>query len=127
MKTPEGLLYHPEHTWARVEGNFAVVGITDFAQDELGGIVYVELPETGAKLAVGKVFGTIESSKSVSELISPVDGEVVEVNAALDDAPEAINDDPYGKGWIAKVALAAPPDRGVLLDAASYARMTAQK
>lgn len=120
MSVPEGLIYHPEHTWARVEGDKATVGITDFAQAELGDVVYVELPEVGAKLAVGKVFGTIESSKSVSELYSPVDGEVVEVNSALEDSPEAINDDPYGKGWIAKVALTVKPDAALLLDAAAY-------
>ncbi|GAB6062612.1 glycine cleavage system protein GcvH [Deferrisoma palaeochoriense] len=120
MQLPSDLLYHPEHTWARIEGGVATVGITDFAQKELGDVVYVELPETGRTLAVGEVFGTVESTKSVSELYSPVAGEVVEVNAELEDAPERINEDPYGAGWMVRVRLAPDFDRSALLDAEAY-------
>lgn len=120
MQLPSDLLYHPEHTWARIEGEVATVGITDFAQKELGDVVYVELPETGRTLAVGEVFGTVESTKSVSELYSPVAGEVVEVNAELEDAPERINEDPYGAGWMIRVRLAPDFDRSALLDAEAY-------
>lgn len=124
MKIPAGLLYHPEHTWARIDGQYAVVGITDFAQSELGEVVFVDLPEAGREVAVGEVFGSIESSKSISELFSPVTGVVAEVNTALEDSPEMVNDDPYGGGWIARLSLGAPPDREVLLDAAGYASLT---
>ncbi len=124
MKAPEGLLYHPEHTWAKVDGDEALVGITDFAQDELGDVVYIELPEAGARVAVGEVFGTIESSKSVSELFSPVSGDITEVNTSLEDSPEKVNDDPYGEGWIIRVKLDSEPDRGVLTDAGKYLAAT---
>ncbi len=120
MRFPDELLYHPEHTWARIEGDVATVGITDHAQQELGDIVYVELPEPGSRMAVGEVFGSVESSKSVSELFGPVAGEVTEVNPELDDAPERINDDPYGDGWMVRVRLDADFDRSGLLDAAAY-------
>lgn len=120
MSFPEQLLYHPDHAWARIEGSAAVVGITDFAQEELGDVVFVELPEVGQQVAYGEVFGSVESSKSVSELFSPVAGRVVEVNTALEDAPEQINDAPYGAGWIMKVELAAGFDLSQLLDAAAY-------
>ncbi len=120
MHLPEDLLYHPEHTWARIEGDTATVGITDFAQKELGDIVYVELPEVGRAVGFGEVFGTVESSKSVSELYSPVDGQVVEVNAEMEDAPERINDDPYGEGWLVRVRLAPGFDTGRLLPAQAY-------
>lgn len=122
MSFPEQLRYHPEHAWARIEGNSAVVGITDFAQEELGDVVFVELPEVGQQVAYGEVFGSVESSKSVSELVSPVAGRVVEVNTALDDAPEQINDAPYSVGWIMKVELAAGFDASQLLDATAYAQ-----
>ncbi len=120
MRFPDELLYHPEHTWARIEGGVATVGITDHAQQELGDIVYVELPEPGSRMAKGEVFGSVESSKSVSELFGPVAGEVTEVNPELDDAPERINDDPYGDGWMVRVRLDADFDRSGLLDAAAY-------
>ncbi|GAB4270097.1 glycine cleavage system protein GcvH [Deferrisoma sp.] len=126
MQLPSDLLYHPEHTWARIEGEVATVGITDFAQKELGDVVYVELPEAGRTLAVGEVFGTVESTKSVSELYSPVAGEVVEVNTELEDAPERINEDPYGAGWMVRVRLAPDFDRSALLDAEAY-RARAEK
>ena len=121
MQFPEQLRYHPEHAWARIEGDSAVVGITDFAQDELGDLVFVELPEVGQQVACGKVFGSVESSKSVSELFSPVDGTVLEVNGELEDAPEKINDAPYGAGWVMKVQLAAGFDPSQLQHAATYA------
>ncbi len=121
MKLPEDLRYHPEHTWARIEGDLATVGITDHAQSELGDVVYLELPEIGRELAFGEVFGSVESSKSISELYSPVAGEVVEVNSALEDAPERINDDPYGDGWILRARLTEGFDVNRLLDVSSYA------
>ena len=121
MQFPEPLRYHPEHAWTRIEGDVAVVGITDFAQDELGDVVFVELPEVGQSVALGNVFGSVESSKSVSELFSPVAGTVLEVNVALEDAPEKINDDPYGAGWVMKVQLAPGFDPTQLLDSATYA------
>lgn len=127
MKNPVGLLYHPEHTWARIEGGEALVGITDFAQQELGDVVYVELPGAGYVLKTGTVFGSVESSKSVSELFSPVEGDVVGVNSALEDSPEKVNDDPYGEGWIIRVRLDAPPDMTVLLDSVGYAKLTGAK
>ena len=121
MKLPEDLRYHPEHTWARIEGDLATVGITDHAQSELGDVVYLELPEIGRELAFGEVFGSVESSKSISELYSPVAGEVVEVNSVLEDAPERINDDPYGEGWILRVRLTEGFDVNRLLDGSGYA------
>lgn len=122
MQLPRDLRYHAEHTWARIEGGEAVVGITDHAQEELGDIVYLELPEPGKRVALGEVFGTVESAKSVSELYSPVTGEVLEVNAGLPDSPEQINDDPYGRGWMLRVRLDADFDASRLLDAEGYAR-----
>ena len=123
MQTPEGLLYHTEHTWAKVADGVATIGITDFAQDELGDIVFVELPEVGQQVVLGEVFGSVESSKSVSELFSPVDGEVLAINDALEDSPEEINDAPYGAGWIMRVKLGGEPDAS-LLDAAAYTANT---
>lgn len=121
MRFPEELHYHPEHAWVRVEGETAIVGITDHAQNELGDLVFVELPDVGRRLAAGEVFGSVESSKSISELVSPVSGEVVEVNRVVEDAPETINDDPYGDGWMIRVRLAAGFEPAALLDAAAYA------
>lgn len=122
MEFPQDLRYHAEHTWARIEEGEAVVGITDHAQKELGDLVYVELPPVGTRVAIGEVFGTVESAKSVSELYSPVTGEVLDVNAALPDSPEWVNDDPYGAGWMIRVRLDADFDFAGLLDAAAYAR-----
>jgi glycine cleavage system H protein len=103
---PADLKYDREHEWVRVEGEIAVIGISHFAQDQLGEVVYVDLPSAGDELAAGETFGEIESVKSVSELYSPVSGEVVEVNDDLDAAPETINTDPYGAGWMIKVKMA---------------------
>lgn len=125
MNVPAELYYHPEHTWARLLDGVATVGVTDFAQSELGDVVFVELPEAGLEVTLGLVFGSIESSKSVSELFSPVAGTVIEVNAGLEESPEAVNDDPYGAGWIMKVRLAPDFDPKRLLDAAGYSQLLA--
>ncbi len=117
---PEDLRYTEEHEWVRLEGDEVVVGITDHAQDALTGIVYVELPEVGANVSAGEVFGSVESVKSVSEIFAPLSGELSAVNEALEDAPELINDDPYGTGWIVRMRLEDNGVLGDLLDAAGY-------
>jgi glycine cleavage system H protein len=119
MNYPTNLKYTKEHEWIDLQGDRGKVGITHFAQDQLGDVVYIELPEVGAKLKAGQSFGTIESVKAVSELYSPVAGEVVEVNAALKDKPESVNKDPHGS-WMIVIKLANPGDAGSLLDAAAY-------
>ena len=120
MKTPEDLQYTADHEWVRVEGDSLRVGVTDYAQDALGDIVFVTLPEAGSHLTAGEACGEIESTKSVSDVFAPVTGTVVERNEALDAAPELVNSDPYGEGWM----LAIRPDEGTaadgLLDAATY-------
>lgn len=121
---PEDLHYSREHEWVRLDGDVAVIGITDFAQDQLGDIVFVDLPETGETVAAGAVVGELESTKSVSDVFSPVDGEVVERNDALETTPEVINSDPYGEGWLLKVKVSGDPTEG-LLDAAAYGAHTA--
>ena len=105
MNFPDNLKYSSDHEWVRVEGNEAFVGITDFAQDELGEIVYVDVPSEGENLSQGEVFGSIEAVKTVSDLMMPLSGEVLEVNAKLDNAPELVNSDPFGEGWIIRVAV----------------------
>jgi glycine cleavage system H protein len=120
MNFPEDLKYTREHEWCRVQGNRAVVGITDHAQDQLGDIVYVELPEVGDGVKKGESFGVVESTKAVSELFSPVTGKVVEVNDPLSDAPETINEDPYEEGWLIQVEVSDPADLKDLMDAAAY-------
>ncbi|MCC6728238.1 MAG: glycine cleavage system protein GcvH [Chthonomonadales bacterium] len=122
MSTPSELKYARTHEWVRVEGAVATIGITEHAQAELGDVVYVELPEVGRVLARDEVFGTIESVKAVSDLYSPVSGEVVEANAALPDATETVNQDPYGAGWLMRVRMADPTELEQLLDAAGYER-----
>jgi glycine cleavage system H protein len=117
LSVPEELLYTRSHEWVRTEGDTATIGITDYAQDELGDIVFVELPEQGATIEAGDSFGTLESVKAVSDLYAPVGGEVVEVNEALGDSPEKINEDPYGEGWIIKLRVS---DEGDLLSASDY-------
>ena len=119
MSVPEELQYTRSHEWVRTEGDTATIGITDHAQDELGDIVFVELPEQGSTLGAGDSFGTVESVKAVSDLYAPVGGEVVEVNEALNDSPEKINEDPYGEGWIIKLRVS---DEGNLLSASDYVR-----
>ena len=120
MSIPANLKYTKEHEWLRVEGNTAWVGITDYAQSELGEIVYVEVETVGEELAEGDVFGSVEAVKTVSDLLMPVSGEVLEVNAELEEKPELINEDPYGKGWIVKVELSEGADQSELLTAEQY-------
>ena len=120
MTFPENLKYTKEHEWILVEGDTAKVGITDFAQRELGDIVYVEVDTEGEELDKDEVFGTVEAVKTVSDLFMPVSGEVIEFNEALEDEPELINKDPYGKGWIIKVKMNNMDDLADLLDAKSY-------
>jgi glycine cleavage system H protein len=120
MNYPDDLKYTKEHEWCRVKGNRVVVGITDHAQDALGDIVYVELPEVGDPVKKGEAFGVVESTKAVSELFSPVTGKVVEVNDPLSDAPETINEDPYEEGWMIQVEVSDFKDLDSLLDAAAY-------
>jgi glycine cleavage system H protein len=117
---PEDLLYHPEHDWARIEGDVATFGITWFAQDALGEVVFFDLPEVGATVTMGQPYAEVESVKAVSDVIAPLSGEIVEVNQALSDAPEAINDDPYGNGWLVKVRLSDPGETDKLMDSATY-------
>ncbi len=110
MSVPEDLQYTKSHEWVRTEGDTATIGITDHAQDELGDVVFVELPDEGATFDAGEAFGTVESVKAVSDLYAPAGGEVVEVNSALNDAPEKINEDPYGEGWIVKLRTSTEAD-----------------
>jgi glycine cleavage system H protein len=120
---PENLRYTKDHEWIRVEGDKGTVGITDYAQKQLGDVVFLELPEVGRAVKAGENFGTVESVKAVSELFSPVSGEVLEANAALVKAPEAINSDPYGQGWMVVVKLADAGQVAGLLDAKAYAAL----
>jgi glycine cleavage system H protein len=117
---PDDLLYHSEHDWARVEGDVATFGITWYAQDQLGEVVFFEPPQVGATVTRGQAYSEVESVKAVSEVVAPLSGEVVEANAALPDRPEAINDDPYGDGWMVKVRLSDPGERDGLMDAEAY-------
>lgn len=124
---PADYRYTKEHEWVKNEGGAAAVGITDYAQHELGDVVYVELPKIGAKLEAGKSFGTVESVKAVSEIYSPVSGEVAEVNDALGSSPEKINQDPHGAAWLIKVKLANPGELEGLMDAAAYQQYIREK
>jgi len=120
MDFPEQLRYSAEHEWVAVDGTRARIGITDFAQDALGDVVYVQLPDVGALVLANASIAEVESTKSVSEIYAPVTGTVVEVNQALDDTPEQVNQDPYGSGWIFVVELAEPEQVDALMDAAAY-------
>lgn len=122
---PDDRRYSREHEWVRVQGSTAEIGITSFAADELGDIVYVELPAVASRLTQFAAFGVVESVKAVSDLFAPISGEVTEVNTALSGSPELLNTDPFGAGWIARVALADPSELEKLLDAAAYAELTA--
>jgi glycine cleavage system H protein len=124
-KTPADLLYSKSHEWVRVQGNEATIGITDHAQEALNDIVYVELPEVGKTFTAEQEFGVVESVKSVSDLFMPVAGTVTAVNKDLDESPETLNDDPYGKGWLIKVKLADPAETKTLLSADAYVKETA--
>jgi glycine cleavage system H protein len=117
---PDDLLYHSEHDWARVEGDVATFGITWYAQDQLGEVVFFEPPQVGATVTKDQAYSEVESVKAVSEVVAPLSGEVVEANAALGEKPEAINDDPYGDGWMVKVRLTDPGERDGLMDAEAY-------
>lgn len=123
MKQPQNLKYTSEHEWISVEGDEAVVGITAFAQGELGDIVFVEIETEGETLGKGDTFGTIEAVKTVSDLFMPVGGKVLEVNPALESAPELVNKDPYGEGWLIKIAVSDPAELGSLMSADEYQAM----
>ena len=121
---PDDLHYSKDHEWVRVEGNVAVVGITDYAQDSLGDVVYAELPKVGDEVAANEPFGSVESVKAVSEVFSPVSGQIVGVNETLNDAPEKVNTDPYGDGWMIRVQMSKPGEVDSLLTAAEYEDFT---
>lgn len=121
---PEDLHYSKDHEWVRVEGDVAVVGITDYAQNSLGDVVYVELPKAGEEFSANESFGSVESVKAVSEVFSPVSGTVAEVNEVLNDEPEKVNGDPYGEGWMIKVRMSSPGEVDSLLTAAEYEDFT---
>jgi glycine cleavage system H protein len=120
---PEDLKYHPEHDWARVEGDVATFGITWFAQDQLGEVVFFDPPEVGSSVSAGESYAEVESVKAVSDVFAPLSGEVTEVNAGLSDAPELINDDPYGQGWLVRVKLGNPGEVDELLDVGAYRQL----
>ena len=124
MKIPEELSYTRTHEWMRREGDIATIGITDHAQDELGDVVFIELPEEGATFSAGDPFGTIESVKAVSDLYAPVGGDVVEVNETLNDSPERVNEDPYGGGWMIRLRIS---EEGDLLSAGEYERVVEEE
>ncbi len=119
-KIPDDLRYTKDHEWVRLQGKRATVGITDFAQSELTDVVYAELPKIGKVVKAGEVLGTVESVKAVSEILAPLSGKVVEVNKALEDTPEVVNQDPYGKGWMVVLEVADPNEVKHLMDAATY-------
>lgn len=120
MNIPDDLRYTRDHEWARLEGDTATVGITDFAQGELGDIIFVEFPDLGDTFSQGDTFGTVEAVKTVADLFMPVSGEIIAVNTDLEDAPEKVNNDPYGKGWLVKVKLSNPGEGDEFLTAAAY-------
>ncbi len=120
MNTPTNLKYSKDHEWVKVDGNIAVIGITDFAQSQLGDIVFVDIQTEGEELEAGEVFGAIEAVKTVADGLMPVSGKVIEVNAELEGAPESVNTDPYGAGWMIKVEMSNPAELDDLLDAAAY-------
>ena len=123
MNIPANLKYSNDHEWVRVEGGIAVVGITDFAQNQLGDIVFVDIQTEGETLALGEVFGAIEAVKTVADALMPVSGKIIEVNAALEDSPESVNKDPYGEGWMVKIEMSDPAEVDSLLDADAYRKI----
>ena len=125
--SPVDLLYTKEHEWIRVDGETGVVGITDHAQKELGEVVYIELPKVGDKVKAGQTFGSVESVKAVSELFTPVSGEVVEINEEIGNAPEILNEDSYGQGWLIKILLADPSETADLMSNEEYDEYTASE
>ena len=124
---PEDLLYHPEHDWARVEGEEAVLGITWFAADALGELVHFEPPETGSTVTRGQSYGEVESVKAVSDVIAPLSGEVLEVNQKVVDAPETVNEDPYGEGWLIRIRMTNAAEAEMLLDVSAYKNVLANQ
>lgn len=124
MNVPDDLSYSSDHEWVRVEDGLLRIGITDYAQDSLGDVVFVEVPEVGSTYEAGDAFGEVESTKSVSEIYAPVGGKIVEINEDLESAPESVNSDPYGSGWIAVMEPADPSSISVLLSAAAYRELT---
>jgi len=122
---PEGLRYHAEHDWARIEGDEAVLGITWFAQDALGELVHFEAPEVGSTITKDSTYGEVESVKAVSDVIAPLSGEILEVNAKVVEAPETVNDDPYGEGWLIRVRLSDSSEVDQLLDLHAYEQVLA--
>ena len=124
---PEGLLYNAEHDWARIDGGEAVLGITWYAVDSLGELVHFEPPEPGAQIAKGGSYGEVESVKAVSDLIAPLSGEVVEVNQKVVDAPETVNEDPYGEGWLVRIRISDASERDGLLDVDAYRKVLAEQ
>lgn len=126
MNIPKELKYSKDHEWVRVEGNTATLGITDYAQSQLGDVVFVELPEAGADIAAGAGLSVVESVKAVSDIYAPISGTVIAGNEALADAPETINQDPYGEGWIAKIEITNAAELEELLDSEAYAQLVAE-
>jgi glycine cleavage system H protein len=124
---PDDLRYHREHDWARIEGDEAVLGITWYAQDALGELVHFEPPEAGAGVAKDSTYGEVESVKAVSDIVAPLSGEVIEVNQAVVEAPETVNEDPYGAGWLIRIRLSDPSEADQLLDAAAYREVLAEQ
>ena len=124
---PEDLLYHPDHDWARIDGDEAVLGITWHAQDALGELVHFEPPDVGAMIGKDASYGEVESVKAVSDVIAPLSGEVLEVNQAAVDAPETVNEDPYGAGWLVRIRLSDPAEVDALLDVAAYKQVLADQ
>ena len=120
MNIPSDLKYTKDHEWVKVNGDIATVGITDYAQSELGDVVYVELPEEGAEVSMNETFGSIEAVKAVADIFSPVSGEIIEINEAIQDDPEKVNQDAYGAGWMVKISLSNPDELSQLMDAAAY-------
>lgn len=127
MKYDPTCKYDKEHEWIRVEGDEGVVGISDFAQDQLSDVVYVELPEVGDTFQQGDVFATVESVKAASDVYMPVDGEILEINEALEDTPELVNQDPYGEAWFVRIAIAVPSQLDDLMDAQAYQALVEQE
>jgi len=117
---PDDLLYHPEHDWARIDGDVATLGITWYAQDSLGEVVFFDPPDVGDTITAGESYAEVESVKAVSDVIAPLSGEIVEVNTGLGDSPEQVNEDPYGEGWMVRIRLSDPSEKDGLLDAAAY-------
>lgn len=126
MNIPKELKYSKDHEWIKVEGNIAFIGITDYAQSQLGDVVFVELPEAGSELAVGSNLAVVESVKAVSDVYAPISGKIVEGNEALSDAPELINQEPYTGGWIAKIEITEPAELEELLDSQAYEQLVSE-